>query len=267
MATVNVPSVQDIRASFPTKPSSYPVSLTPTSSQVKKLRKTLMTNLKKIPCLLPGAKTTGWIWLLLTPTEWTDRLIVQRGVLVPDPIAIALLPGIPDSPNPGLFTINDGWTDKQISKEVALYAQKLYHYQFKCNLKQTCLLDLSSAIPSSLITDLQDDEGDLLNPSCDALLKYMEKTYDRLRPQDISKAMATFNTPFDDTTTLNEYYKRQQSCQTLLKKTAEPIFRYLHSYQDKRGHNRLHRPPYCRNAIPQDNTGCNYSQLSNRPPS
>jgi len=218
-----VPSISEIRKTFTKKPGSYKVSLDPTYFEIRKLRKAIASNLKEITCLQPGADTTGWLWILLDPLEWQDLLMSQRGILATDASAIAALPALPTPAFPGLFTIDDAWTDKRITKESEEYSQKLYHYLYKRNLERACLLDLNDAIPSALIADLQDNHGNLLNTSCTALLDYMEDMFGQLRPMDISSVLDTLGTPFDGTTTLAEYYKRQQHCQYLLEETREPI--------------------------------------------
>ena len=176
MTTLQVPSVHELRQTFATTPSRYTVSAKPTSSQIKRLRKVLSSNLKKITCILPGADTTGWKWILLDATEWQELMIAQRGILVQDAAALASLPPLPSSTNPGLFEMEDAWTDKRALREKERYTQTLYHYQYKSNLEQACLLDLSEVIPLPLIADLQDDDGKLLNTRCTALIRLFEQS-------------------------------------------------------------------------------------------
>ena len=121
-----IPMVTEIQTTFETKPSEYTVSPHPTRTEVKKLRISLRDNLRRHPCLIPGTDPTGWAWILLTPTEWTTihTDIINNDTTLPDPKPAP--PPYPSVPNPGLFTIEDTWTNKRISKEKSLYEQSLY---------------------------------------------------------------------------------------------------------------------------------------------
>ena len=51
----------------------------------------------------------------------------------------------------------------------------------------------------------------------------MEIKYSYITPTDIETIMETFRAPYDSLLNLPQYFKRQQDCQSSLKKTAEPI--------------------------------------------
>jgi len=51
----------------------------------------------------------------------------------------------------------------------------------------------------------------------------MEKHYNTLKPRTITLFLVNFNKPYDDSLTPAQYFKRQQKCRTLLKKSPEPI--------------------------------------------
>ena len=72
------------------------------------------------------------------------------------------------------------------------------------------------------MADLQDDDGDL-QASVKTILNHMEKHYNTLKPRDITRILVDFNKPYDDSLTPAQYFKRQQKCRTLLKKSPEPI--------------------------------------------
>ena len=74
------PIVADIRDSFETKPSQCMVSSHPTRAEVKKLRKAIKTNLKRLPCVPPGTEETGWSWIPMSTAQWDalQQTIVNR---------------------------------------------------------------------------------------------------------------------------------------------------------------------------------------------
>ena len=209
------PTITALRESFTVKPSTYKVSAEPTQHEIKRLRKSVHANLRDTVCLIPGTDTTGWLWLIQTPDEWNDMHTTR------DPNAN--VPAFPTITNPGIFTVDDAWTDKALARKKEEYLMSLYLFQHKTNLERALLLDLSDAIPSSLVADLQDDDGRFLNVNVLTLVDHMENTYDQLRPKDIQDVMDDFNKPYEETMPLAEYFKRQQKCQSLLKKTPEPI--------------------------------------------
>ena len=51
----------------------------------------------------------------------------------------------------------------------------------------------------------------------------MEINYSYITPNNIETIMETFRDPYEGLLTLLQYVKRQQDCQSVLKKTAEPI--------------------------------------------
>ena len=67
---LTAPDIPSIRTSFSMKPSAYTVSAMPTSEEVTGLRKAITSNLKKLPCILPGTTKNGWSWILLSESEF-----------------------------------------------------------------------------------------------------------------------------------------------------------------------------------------------------
>ena len=98
----------------------------------------------------------------------------------------------------------------------------MHVYQYSCNIEQAILLDLKEAIPVELIADLQDGNGDL-QATVKTILDHMEKHYNTLKPRDITRILVDFNKPYNDSLTPPHYFKRQQKCRTVFKKSPEPI--------------------------------------------
>ena len=223
MVYTNTPSVADIRAAFETKPSEYPVSAHPTRAEILALRKITKSNLRKLPCLIPGTDRLGWSWTIMTEDEWDDHHIdMINSQPATDPPTAP--PPYPTITNPGLFVIEAGWSDKMLHQHNIECEQQRNLFEYKAAINHACLLDLRKAIPSELIADLHDDDDDLrasVAPS--TLLKHMETTWNSLKPKDIASVMQTLNLPFDETTSMALYFKRQQKCQSLLRNTPEPI--------------------------------------------
>ena len=222
-----IPTVPEIRLTFETKPSEYTVSPHPTQAEVKKLRKSLISNLRRLKCVIPGTDPTGWAWILLTPTEWNT---IHQNIIDNDPnnadpnVTTPSIPAYPSVSNPGMFTIQDSWSDKRTSKEQSLYNQSLNLFHYKDNICQACLLDLETAIPSELIADLYNENDTLmLSVSPASLLQHMEARYDILKPADIKSVMDTANTPYDESMTMAQYFKRQQKCKAMLASTDVPL--------------------------------------------
>jgi hypothetical protein len=132
-------------------------------------------------------------------------------------------PPMPNPTNPGMFVIDDNMSVIKHTRAKERYMQHLYTYSFKSNLVKAVLKDLSIAIPKALVTDIQDDSGTFTKTSLLDLLQHINTAFHQIRPKDISTIMETFNTPYDLTLTLAEYFKRQQECQKDLKDTLEPI--------------------------------------------
>ena len=174
---LTAPDIPTIRTSFSIKPSSYTVSAMPTSEEVTALRKAITSNLKKLPCILPGTSKTGWSWILLNETEFRAANEPEDA----DPDDSLSIPDYPKVRNPGLFSFTDKQTDKVVSQLREGYVQQLYVYQYCCNIEQAILLDLKEAIPTELIANLQDDDGDL-NATVKTILDHMEKYYNTLKP-------------------------------------------------------------------------------------
>ena len=211
MVHPTVPSVAELRASFETKPSAYKVSSHPTRTEILSLRKTTRSNLQKLPCILPGTDITGWSWFLLSNDEWnehhTDLLPIPALAAAPD--EQPALPGFPNVLNPGMFIIQPEWSGKQMAEHKTIYDQDLYLFQYKMNLEQACLLDLAEAIPNELIADLYNDDDEIrISVTKSYLLTYMETQWTSLKPTDIATIMHTLNTPFDDSLTIPQYFKR-----------------------------------------------------------
>ena len=85
-----------------------------------------------------------------------------------------LSPDYPKVSNPGLFQFHSKLSDKAVNQQRAIYIQKMYTYQYSCNIKQAILLNLKETIPCELVTDLQDDNSDL-QASVKLILLHMEK--------------------------------------------------------------------------------------------
>ena len=163
--TLTVPSVPTIRDSFETKPSEHMISAHPTRAEVKQLKKAVKTNLRRLPCIVPGTGKTGWAWISLTEADWDT----MQQDLHPTPPPAAedqdatnepppKLPEFPNITNPGMFTPDDKLTEKQHARAEAQYKQDLCLFQHMDNVIQACLQDLETAIPSELIADLCDED-------------------------------------------------------------------------------------------------------------
>ena len=147
---------------------------------------------------------------------------IPGGTIYP-PALTAPLPARPTTPNPGTFEITSTWSKKEQSHQKEFYSQKLYLCHYLINLEQTCLLDLQEAISKELFVNLLDNVDTLIIPIVQSLLDFMEITYSNITPTNIETITETFIAPYDDLLTLPQYFKRQQGCQSSLKKTAEPI--------------------------------------------
>ena len=125
--TLSVPSVPTIRDSFETKPSECMISAHPTREEVKRLKKAVKTNLRRLPCIIPGTGKTGWAWILLTEADWDT----MQQDLQPTPSQASnddddddndsnpKLPEFPNITNPGMFTPEDKLTEKQHARAEA----------------------------------------------------------------------------------------------------------------------------------------------------
>ena len=56
-----------------------------------------------------------------------------------------------------------------------------------------------------------------------SILDHMGKHYNTLKPRNITRILIDFNKPYNNCLTPAQYFKRQQNCRTLLKKSSEPI--------------------------------------------
>ena len=213
-----VPTVGALRNTFPIAPETYKLSRTPTSTEVTKLHTCVKANLKAITCLLPNTDDIEWAWIIQTPQEWADLFedkIADDADYVPPPLPVLR--------RPGLFTIESKWSNIEITREKEAYHQQLYLHTYKTNLEKAIIKDLAVAIPSSLVSDLQDIDGCFTKTTLINLLSYLDTSFLQVIPKDIGTIMDTFRQPFDETLTLAEYCKRQQDCQADLKDTLEPI--------------------------------------------
>jgi len=147
-------------ASMIYNPRPYePCNAAPTATEIQRLRLEANINLQQINCYQPGTEHSGWLWILLDPTEWQELQMAQNNIASTDAAAIAALEPLPTCTRPTIFTILDAWTDKIITEHKEAHAQNSYHFQYKTNLERAILLDLCEAIPSELIADLQDEIG------------------------------------------------------------------------------------------------------------
>ena len=126
-----------------------------------------------------------------------------------NPNESTLSPDYPKVSNPGLFQFDSKLSDKAVNQHQELYIQQLYTYQYSWSIEQAVLLDLKEAIPSKLVAGLQDDNSDL-QASVKSILLHMEKHYNTLKPQNITRILAHFNKPYDGSLTTSQYFKRQQ---------------------------------------------------------
>ena len=230
---LSVPSVPTIRDSFETKPMECMISPHPAREEVKRLKKEVKTNLRRLPCIIPGTDPVGWSWILLTEAEWDT----MQHDLHPTPAstteankdndteeATPELPPYPNITNPGMFTPDERLTEKQHARAEARCNQDLHLFQHKTNIIQACLQDLEAAIPSELIADLHDEDDALkLSVTPRSLIAHMETNCDILKPKDIDDIMTTLNKPFDESMTMAQCFKRQQKCRDLLKSTDVPL--------------------------------------------
>ena len=95
------------------------------------------------------------------------------------------------------FSFSSNQTEKVVSQLRETYISQLYFYQYYCNIEQAILLGLKEAIPTKLIADLQDNNGNL-HATVKTILDHMEKHYNTLKPRDITRILIDFNKPYDD---------------------------------------------------------------------
>ena len=86
-----------------------------------------------------------------------------------------------------MFTIQDNWTNRRISREKTNCEQNLELFRCKNNLISACLQDMERGIPSELIANLCNENDELMlsaNPA--SLIKHVEDNHDIFKPNDIS---------------------------------------------------------------------------------
>ena len=137
----------------------------------------------------------------MTEEQWTttqQEIIDAAAEANPD----AEVPDPPEHPpisNPGMFTIQNNWTDRQISREKAIHVQKLELFSHRNKLIQACLQDMEKTMPTELIADLCGEDDELmLSVTPASLIKHMKNCCDVLKPTDISTVMETLNKPFNE---------------------------------------------------------------------
>ena len=116
---ITAPDIPAIRTSFSMKPSAYTVSAMPTSKEVTALRKAITSNLKKLPCILPGTTKTGWSWILLNKTEFRAANEPEDA----NPDASLSIPDYSKVTNPSLFSFNSSLTNKVVNQLRETYIQ------------------------------------------------------------------------------------------------------------------------------------------------
>jgi hypothetical protein len=129
-----VPTVGALQKSFPIAPEKYKLSRNPTSTEVKKLRACVKANLKATICLLPNTEDIAWAWIIQTPQEWADLFedkIADDVGYVPPPMPVLR--------NPGLFTIENKWSNIEITREKETYTQNVYLYTYKGIIYPKCI--------------------------------------------------------------------------------------------------------------------------------
>ena len=178
---------------------------------MKKLRKAIKTNPRRLPCVIPGTEQTGWSWLLMTEAQWDT---VQKTILAAETTTAEDTPGQQNTQpeegteegttaegttakkkkarkcskvtDPMKFDSTQKRTDEQCSAAWAEHQQDLALFQCKTNLLQGCLQDPEQAMPSGLIADLCDEDDELpLSVTPSSLLRHMEDLCDILKPCDI----------------------------------------------------------------------------------
>ena len=196
-----VPTVKDIRDGFKHKAPSLKIDAKPSHLSICQLRKKLRANLRSIPCLLTGILGQGWEFLLMTEDEWILHHHLKEGTDPDDDEEGASIPPMPIIENSSYFIIKPTWTvETTILRNREEHSQQLQSFLWKTNIEQAINLELTDAIPKSLLSDHTDDEG-TLTANVKLILYHMEETYDKIRPKDINNIMKTFNTEFDGTTT------------------------------------------------------------------
>ena len=106
--------ILSIRTSFSIKTSAYTVSAMPTSEEVTALRKTITSNLKKLPFILPSTTKTGWSRILLGESEFR----MANEPVNADPNVSLSIPDYPKVSNPGLFHFDSTLTDEAVNQLV-----------------------------------------------------------------------------------------------------------------------------------------------------
>ena len=130
---------------------------------------------------------------------------------------------MPDIENPSYFVVKPTWTvETTILRKWEERSQQLQSFLLKTNIEQAVNLELTNAIPESLLSDHTDDEG-TLTANITLILDHMEETYDKIRTKDINNILKTLNTDLDGPTTVSTYFDRQQGWKKLLRTTKEPI--------------------------------------------
>ena len=113
------PTVLDLWDSFETKLSECMVSVHPIRAEVKKLKKAIKTSLCWLLCIIPGTDHTRWARSLMADDEWTtfQQDIIKIAAAANPGRQVSASPDHPDIANPGMFTIQDNWTNRRISRE------------------------------------------------------------------------------------------------------------------------------------------------------
>ena len=229
-------TVQELIDGFPHKPDEYAITTNPSRDEVKHVRKCIQANLapSRIPCFQPETLDQGWKFLAQRQDEWEDAhhrrkekefrdQPVDPNVIPPITYtAPTTFPPMPTYNNPMRLDIDATWTEKRTVREIYLHKENQEAYIWQLNLNQALTQCLKKAVPKELLMDLQDLDG-VITHTPKEILAHLEDLYDRIRPKDIDAIMKDFNTPYDANSSVVTYLGKQQECQKLLKKTAEPI--------------------------------------------
>ena len=144
-----------MRDSIEVKPSEYKLSAKPNSEQFRRLERSIQKNLGSFTCLIPGALTTGWNWMIMNDRQRKQKYAYyeEEGVDLTDPDEVEAaddnlaieVPPLPTIKNPHLFKILTTWSDKQINIEPEEYNKKVYIYLTAANMQKATLLDRKEA--------------------------------------------------------------------------------------------------------------------------
>ena len=219
-------SVPDIRASFTNKPSSYAISTRPERDAVRNIRKQLLANLVTHHCDIDNSGG-DMRFLVLRPDQWRVYQLYLSGIDPGDDAAVAAfnatLPPSPVVANPGVLADTDGWTIGEYTLANNKHTIKKQNFTRYVRYCTALLQDIQAAVPQAVIAQICDDDGHIQHRSPSEVLDYLEHKYRRMRPKEVAAIIASFDSPYEDSLTIDEYFHRQNRLIRKMQDTDEPI--------------------------------------------